>query len=221
MTSDPGYDENLRDFLAEATEHVESLNQLMLKLEDMVTSGLDLDILNTMFRNAHSLKGMSGMMGFTRLNGLTHKMENILDLLRNGQLAPDANLIEVLFASFDALNDLINEIRAGQGEQRDVTELLARISQVSGAAAPDTSAPGGEAAYHQPRAQAAPVADGRDQPHGCAERRRSSLRDRAAARPRLFRPRDRAARAVRRSRGAGRNRHCPAADCAAGQSGIL
>ncbi len=128
--TDPHFDESLRDFLIEADEHLESLNQHMLSIEGMLTAGVDLEVINTMFRNAHSLKGMSGMMGFARVNRLTHKMENILDLVRNGQLTLTQEIIDVIFASFDVLQVLLGGIRDGSGEQADIEETVTRIAAV-------------------------------------------------------------------------------------------
>ncbi|HNW91745.1 MAG TPA: chemotaxis protein CheA [bacterium] len=138
--SEYSFDESLRDFLVEAREHLESLNQHMLGIEGMLTAGIDLETINTMFRNAHSLKGMSGMMGFVRVNELTHKMENILDLVRNQQLALTPAIVDVLFAAFDVLAQLLREIGDGTGEQSDIADAVAAIAGVLGRGAAPTAA---------------------------------------------------------------------------------
>lgn len=69
-------------FFEEAAEHLAVVEEGLLKLEQNPN---DLDLLNQIFRSAHSIKGTSGMFGFTDIAQFTHKMETLLDLLRNGQ----------------------------------------------------------------------------------------------------------------------------------------
>ena len=70
-------------FFEESADHVETMETGLLDLEQRPT---DLDLLNRIFRAAHSIKGNSGMFNFTAIGGFTHKMENILDKLRNSQM---------------------------------------------------------------------------------------------------------------------------------------
>ena len=70
-------------FLEESREHLQTLNSCLLELEH---SPEDPDVLNEIFRSAHTIKGMSATMGFTEIAELTHEMENVLDLLRKNQL---------------------------------------------------------------------------------------------------------------------------------------
>ena len=70
-------------FLEESREHLQSLNECLLVLEQ---NPEDSSVLNEIFRSAHTIKGMSATMGFTEIAELTHEMENVLDLLRKEQL---------------------------------------------------------------------------------------------------------------------------------------
>lgn len=93
-------------FAAEARDYLQSLNEDLLSFE---RNPRDRGILDEMFRAAHSLKGMAGTMGFDELAEFTHEMESVLDLLRNGDLEPGANVINVLFRSVDTLEVLLEQ----------------------------------------------------------------------------------------------------------------
>jgi len=70
-------------FLDESREHLQSLNDGLLSLENDPN---EVSVVNEIFRNAHTLKGMSATMGFNKIAELTHEMEDVLDLIRNNQL---------------------------------------------------------------------------------------------------------------------------------------
>ena len=70
----------LEIFIDEAGEHLENLNTQIMNLEQ---DGENMDTINEIFRAAHSLKGMSGTMGFKRMQTLTHDMENVFSEVRN------------------------------------------------------------------------------------------------------------------------------------------
>lgn len=93
-------------FAAEARDYLQSLNDDLLSFE---RSPNDRGILDEMFRAAHSLKGMAGTMGFDELAEFTHEMESVLDLLRNGELAPESHVINILFKSVDTLEVLLEQ----------------------------------------------------------------------------------------------------------------
>lgn len=93
-------------FAAEARDYLQTLNDDLLSFE---RDPADANILDEMFRAAHSLKGMAGTMGFDELAEFTHEMESVLDLLRNNDLHPTANVINVLFNSVDTLEILLEQ----------------------------------------------------------------------------------------------------------------
>ena len=97
-------------FLDESKEHLQSCNENLLALEQ---SPQDLAIVNEIFRNAHTLKGMSATMGFEDLADLTHKMENVLDAIRNEKITVDSNILDVVFESVDHLEAMIDDIANG------------------------------------------------------------------------------------------------------------
>ncbi|GJL53239.1 MAG: chemotaxis protein CheA [Nitrospirales bacterium] len=97
-------------FFEESAEHVETMETGLLELEQRPT---DLDLLNRIFRAAHSIKGNAGMFNFTAIGGLTHKMENILDKLRNSQMLVTKNIIDLLLQALDGLKTLLDVAHSG------------------------------------------------------------------------------------------------------------
>ncbi|MBI5855945.1 MAG: chemotaxis protein CheA [Nitrospirae bacterium] len=95
-------------FFEESAEHVATMEEGLLQLEQQPS---DLDLLNRIFRAAHSIKGNAGMFGFTAVGEFTHKMENILDALRNGQMDVTKPLIDLLLEATDGLKGLLEAAR--------------------------------------------------------------------------------------------------------------
>lgn len=95
-------------FLRETEELLEALEQGLLELESASESG---DLIDRLFRAAHTLKGNAGMVGFTEAVKLTHVLENVLDRLRAGSLATSPDVISALFLGVDALRAMCNEFR--------------------------------------------------------------------------------------------------------------
>ncbi|MBD3879306.1 MAG: chemotaxis protein CheA [Quinella sp. 1Q5] len=137
-------------FLDESHEHLQSLNDGLLGLED---NAEDLSILNEIFRNAHTLKGMSATMGYNKIAELTHEMEDVLDMLRKEQLAVTGDIIDTLFKCIDSLEQMINNVANGDPEDLiDVSDLVAKLSAISrGEGAP---APKAEASAETPAVEA-------------------------------------------------------------------
>ena len=115
-------------FLDESKEHLQSLNDGLLGLED---NAEDLSILNEIFRNAHTLKGMSATMGYNKIAELTHEMEDVLDALRKEQLAVSSDIIDTLFKCIDSLEQMINNVANGDPEDLiDVSDLVNKLSAI-------------------------------------------------------------------------------------------
>ena len=149
-------------FLDESHEHLQSLNDGLLGLED---NAEDLSVLNEIFRNAHTLKGMSATMGYNKIAELTHEMEDVLDMLRKEQLKVSEDIIDTLFKCVDSLEQMIDNVGNGEPEDLlDVSGLVAKLSAIlhgesapAPAAAPAaTSAPATPAAS-TPAPAAAPA----------------------------------------------------------------
>lgn len=121
----------VQDFLAEAEEIVEQLGTELADLSDMAESGeLNPDVLNSIFRGAHSLKGLAGMFSFSGVADLAHNMENLLDWLRLGKLNLTPKLMTVLFEAHELLSSLIRLLASGDETslEREVTACVTRIN---------------------------------------------------------------------------------------------
>ena len=119
------------DFLAEAEEIVEHLGSKLADLADAADGeDIDPDLLNSIFREAHSLKGLAGMFGFAGVSELSHNMENLLDWLRLGKLKLDTGVITVLLESHDILFSLVRSLSEGESDADDekIASCAARIS---------------------------------------------------------------------------------------------
>ncbi|MDN5326572.1 MAG: two-component system, chemotaxis family, sensor kinase CheA [Moorella sp. (in: firmicutes)] len=125
--SDLDMSQYLGIFLDEAEEQLQQLDEAVVQLEQTPD---DHELLNTIFRAAHTLKGSSASMGFSRLATLTHRMESVLDSLRQGKLAVSREIIDILLASVDTLRGLKDSIAAGKGEEGAVDEVVTRLEAV-------------------------------------------------------------------------------------------
>ena len=133
-------------FLDESHEHLQSLNDGLLSLEDNME---DTSVVNEIFRNAHTLKGMSATMGFNKIAELTHEMEDVLDLIRKEQLKLNEDIIDTLFKCVDSLGQMIDSVGNGEAEDVvDVSDLVKKLSSISkpNQAAAQAAAPAAAAA---------------------------------------------------------------------------
>ncbi|WP_459904076.1 Hpt domain-containing protein, partial [Desulfosarcina cetonica] len=100
------------------------------------------ELLNTIFRSLHTIKGASEYLGFSRMAELTHRLENLLTLFREGQLSVDKVAVDLLIDSRDRMGDLIVQIESTGRESAEIEDLLGRISGVTtGPAADEGSVP--------------------------------------------------------------------------------
>lgn len=103
----------LEIFIEESHEHLQSLNQSLLGLE---TNPKDMQILNEIFRVAHTIKGMAATMGYSKMTKLTHQMENVLDDIRNSKIDVNTFIIDVLFECLDFLENAVNHVASSGNE---------------------------------------------------------------------------------------------------------
>ena len=129
-------------FLDETDDNVQRLDDLLLALEKNMT---DMDVINEIFRSAHTLKGMAGTMGFTNMMGLTHAMEDRLDAARKGTRPLTENDMNRLFQGLDTLQEMADSIRGGGNDSHiDVSEMVHELrneSPAPAAAAPAQTQP--------------------------------------------------------------------------------
>ena len=115
-------------FFEETDEHLQSLNEQVLELEN---NPEDSSIVDVMFRSAHTIKGMAATMGYDTMAKLTHKMENVFDLLKQKIIAADTVSIALIFDCLDTLSDLVEDLREGNDAERDISSLVQRLDHVS------------------------------------------------------------------------------------------
>jgi two-component system chemotaxis sensor kinase CheA len=117
----------LEIFIDESKEHLQAMNEHLLDLEKNPTN---IAIVNEIFRSAHTLKGMSATMGYEDLANLTHKMENVLDAIRNDKIAVTLEIMDTVFSSVDDLEAMVNDISSGGDGKRDVTEIVMKLLEI-------------------------------------------------------------------------------------------
>lgn len=120
-------EEILQIFIEESLEHLSDIENNLLLLEKEGIS-FDVDILNQIFRAAHSIKGGAGFMGFDNIKDLSHGIENILGMIRNYELSPDPEIINTLLISFDKLTSLIKDIN--NSNSTDISEYLKNLKKI-------------------------------------------------------------------------------------------
>ncbi len=108
-------------FLAEVDEHLQVLDDILIRLE---REAADSELVQTVFRSAHTIKGMAGMIGHRRMTELTHALENALDGVRKKSIEISTPLINVCLDTVDRLRLLRAEVVTGQTSDVDIDELV-------------------------------------------------------------------------------------------------
>jgi two-component system chemotaxis sensor kinase CheA len=127
------------EFMIEADEILAKLDEDMVKLEK---NSADLNLLNEIFRGAHTIKGTSGFLGLDKVSELTHKMEDVLNKLRKGGLKTNPVIMDALLEAIDTLKLLLEDLRTGKDSGIDLAfvenQLIAASSVTAGVEAPAT-----------------------------------------------------------------------------------
>ena len=140
--------EILEDFLIEAFEMIEQLDQDLVELENRPE---DLELLNRIFRVAHTIKGSGSFLNFSVLTHLTHHMEDVLNKARHGELVITPDIMDVVLESIDFMKKLLNAIRdagtdANTGLDSDIANVVARLDAISKGESPQETAPAAQEA---------------------------------------------------------------------------
>ncbi|MGL6012967.1 MAG: Hpt domain-containing protein, partial [Shewanella oncorhynchi] len=124
-------EEILQDFLIEAGEILELLQEQLVALENNPD---DTNLLNAIFRGFHTVKGGAGFLSLTPMVDVCHEAENTFDLLRTGKRSVNAELMDIILQAVDAINTMFAQTQ--QGEQQDPADsgLLARLKMLSSGA---------------------------------------------------------------------------------------
>jgi two-component system chemotaxis sensor kinase CheA len=123
-------DETLQVYVEESEEHLADIEKDLLTIEEM---GADLDenLVNKVFRAAHSIKGGAGFMGLTGIKELSHKLENVLGLIREKEMIPTSEIVSVLLTGFDRLNELMENINASN--DMDISSQVTALENLTNA----------------------------------------------------------------------------------------
>ena len=153
-------------FIDETSGHIQSLSDNIMELEKEPENK---DVVNEIFRAAHSLKGMAGTMGFKRMQHLTHDMENVFQEVRNDNVKVNSNLIDILFKCLDAIEGYLDTVKATSNEGEEENEALIKLlndylAQAEGGEAPADSAPAEAASGSDGGSGEAAADDGADGP---------------------------------------------------------
>ena len=115
-------------FFDESDEYLQTLNDCLLQLEKNPD---DKNLLDEIFRAAHTLKGMAATMGFKTMTELTHGMESVLELFRTGSSGIDSDVISLIFKCLDKLSEIVEDLRIEKYIEYDITDLLKTLDKVA------------------------------------------------------------------------------------------
>jgi len=130
------FQEILQDFLVESFELIEQLDQDLVELE---SSPDDLDLLNRIFRVAHTIKGASSFLNFEVLTRLTHHMEDVLNKARHGELTVTPEIMDIVLPSIDMMKDLLYQIRDTSSDVGDINiePIVEQLDVISAGGTPE------------------------------------------------------------------------------------
>lgn len=117
----------LQSYIDESLEHLSDIENDILAIEDEGTK-TNKELVDKVFRAAHSIKGGAGFLGLSNIKELSHKMENVLGMIRNQQIAPNAEIINILLSASDALKDLVNNV--SNSDEIDISKHIKVLSSV-------------------------------------------------------------------------------------------
>ncbi|GAA0356439.1 chemotaxis protein CheA [Bowmanella denitrificans] len=135
-------------FFEESQEHLDEMEQFLMELD---LDSPDKELLNSIFRAAHSIKGGSGIFGFDALTGLTHVMENLLDRARKDSLTLTSSIVDVLLSTVDILKGILHSYRTGGDiDWSAIAAGTEALDAVLGTSAPSESQTQGYGLFEQP-----------------------------------------------------------------------
>lgn len=139
-------EELIGEFVVESNEHLSNVENQFLEIE-AAGADIDVDLVNTVFRAVHSVKGAAGFLGLDTINKLAHSLENVLNMVRNKELVPNGENINVMLSAADTLRNLINN--TASSNEYDASPLITALTAVENGEAlgtADTGAADAEAA---------------------------------------------------------------------------
>jgi two-component system, chemotaxis family, sensor kinase CheA len=130
MVQDTTMDELIKEFLQESSENLDRLDQDFVQLE---SDPANLELLKSIFRTIHTIKGTCGFLGFSQLESLTHAGESLLSLLREGEITLSQGIADVLLEMVDAVRKDLQQIEVtGTDAEAEHGGLIARLKNLQG-----------------------------------------------------------------------------------------
>ncbi len=121
-------DELVQEYLAESREHLTTIEADLLQIEEDGAS-IDEQLVNRVFRAAHSIKGGAGFFDFVKIRELAHKAENVLDMVRCRQLVPSSEIVSILLLAFDKLREMLEDYRHSNAS--DIGEFVDALTHLT------------------------------------------------------------------------------------------
>jgi len=119
--------ELLTNFLDESEESIATLDSLLVELEQRPK---DKEIIGSIFRIAHSIKGLAAFLNLKAIRDLTHNLEDVLGNLRDGKLCVNSQITDCLLTGFDELSNMLARVRAGKSQVEDENELEKLLNEI-------------------------------------------------------------------------------------------
>jgi chemotaxis signal transduction protein/HPt (histidine-containing phosphotransfer) domain-containing protein len=121
------FDDLIEEFVAESKEHITDIEDDLIKIESD-TVHVDPEVINRVFRAAHSIKGSSKFLDLINIGDLAHRMEDVLNLIRSGKLVPSSNVAGPLLLAADMLKNMMDDI--AKSNDMDISEPLAALQKI-------------------------------------------------------------------------------------------
>jgi len=121
-------DDLMQEFVIESSSHLAQVEGQLLQIE---AAGADIDsnLVNTVFRGIHSVKGAAGFLGLTVINSLAHSLENVLNMIRNRELVPTPFVVNTMLRAADQLRGLVDNVSTSNSA--DVTENISDLEAIA------------------------------------------------------------------------------------------
>ena len=127
MLIDPDMKEIVESFIVETKEILEKLDVDLVEMEKRPD---DTELLNSVFRHFHTIKGTSSFLGLDKLTGVTHKGEDILNKLRRGEVILTSTIMDALLNAYDKMRSLLFSIEEFQNEDIEVEETVRELTEL-------------------------------------------------------------------------------------------
>ncbi|MGM0607436.1 MAG: chemotaxis protein CheA [Candidatus Muiribacteriota bacterium] len=138
---DMNMDDFIKDFLEEAFEKIEIIDDNLLNLENEPDNE---EFLNEIFRSAHTVKGSAGTMGFENVAELMHNIENIFSMLKENKLQFTPDINDVVFEGMDKIKEMLEHIESKGKEEGEATVEIKKLQQISNPSADNSEAEKGK-----------------------------------------------------------------------------